>query len=284
MGKYIKIAEDELIEMYLSNAYKVDEICKYFNVSKFKIRSILINNNILSKSSKKYSYNDNEFESIDSEEKAYWLGFLYADGYVRSDKRGNELKLKLGVKDKEHLLKFKKIISNDDIPVVYEEYKNSKCYKVSINSKKIVSDLIKLGCTNKKSLTIEFPVIKNELKNHFIRGYFDGDGSISYSNKQIVLNFVSGSSKFLLEISSIFNSIGCKKANLVGNNENYKYIQYNTLNDLTLLFRYLYSSNSNIFLNRKKEKLIYIIDNFKELKDIINKQRRDKYDRDKQNI
>jgi len=283
MGKYIKIAEDELIEMYLSNTYKMYEICKYFNVSKFKIRSILIENNILSKSSKKYSYNDNVFESIDNEEKAYWLGFLYADGYVRSDKRGNELKLKLGVKDKEHLLKFKKFISNDDIPVVYEEYKNSKCYKVSINSKKIVNDLIKLGCVNKKSLTIEFPVIDNELKSHFIRGYFDGDGSISYSDKYIGLNFVSGSPKFLLEISSFFNSVGCKYANLVGSNENYKYIQYNTLNDLNLLFENLYS-NSNIFLNRKKEKLSHIIDNFNKLKSIINKKRRDKYDRDKQNI
>jgi hypothetical protein len=70
------------------------------------------------------------------------------------------------------------------------------------------------------------------LINHFIRGYFDGDGLISYSSKYIGLNFISGSSKFLSEISILFNLIGCKNANLVGSKENYKYIQYNTFNDL----------------------------------------------------
>ena len=244
MGKYIEIAETELIEMYLSNDYKVDEICKYFNVSKFKIRSILIKNNIVSKSSKKYSYNENIFENIDNEEKAYWLGFLYADGYVRSDKRCNELKLKLGVKDKEHLLKFKIFISDDEIPVVYEEYKNSKCYKVSINSKKIVNDLIKLGCINKKSLIIKFPIIKDELKNHFIRGYFDGDGSISYSKKMVLLNIISGSNIFLSEISKVFESIGTKNSNLVGVSNIYKYIQFSKMEDLYKIYQFLYKDSS----------------------------------------
>lgn len=276
MGKYIEIAETELIEMYLSNDYKVDEICKYFNVSKFKIRSILIKNNIVSKSSKKYSYNENIFENIDNEEKAYWLGFLYADGYVRSDKRGNELKLKLGVKDKEHLLKFKIFISDDEIPVFYEEYKNSKCYKVSINSKKIVNDLIKLGCINKKSLIIKFPIIKDELKNHFIRGYFDGDGSISYSKKMVLLNIISGSNIFLSEISKVFESIGTKNSNLVGVSNIYKYIQFSKMEDLYKIYQFLYK-DSSIFLDRKKIKYTYIIDNYKNIIDEINLNRRISY-------
>jgi len=243
----------------------------------------------------KYYYNEKFFEIINSEEKAYWLGFLYADGYIQEIRRRNKIKamqLSIGLakKDESHLYKFlhsidsNVLVSDKKVKIKNKEYLSSI---IKVSNTKMCRDLIKLGCAPRKSLTLKFPTqnqVPFEYINHFIRGYFDGDGSISYSNKQIVLNFVSGSSKFLLEISSIFNSIGCKNANLVGSNENYKYIQYNTLNDLTLLFRYLYSSNSNIFLNRKKEKLIYIIDNFKELKDIINKQRRDKYDRDKQNI
>ena len=118
MGKYIKIAEDRVVEMYLSNDYKMSEICSYFGVSKMKIRTVLKNKNIESKTSKKYSYNENVFENIDNEESAYWLGFLYADGYVRyREKYGSELRLKLSVRDKDHLLKFKKFITSDDTTI-----------------------------------------------------------------------------------------------------------------------------------------------------------------------
>ena len=79
MGKYIELDENKLIEMYKSNIYTMSDLCEHFNVSKFKIRKVLLLNNIDSKSSKKYRYYDDIFETIDNEEKAYWLGFLYAE-------------------------------------------------------------------------------------------------------------------------------------------------------------------------------------------------------------
>ena len=270
--KYIKLPENEVIEIYLSNKLTMLEICSKFGVSKHKIRTLLKNNGIKSKSSKKYNYNDSIFENIDTEEKAYWLGFLYADGYVRERvKVGSELRLKLATIDKEHLIKFKNFITSDDIPIVYAEYKNSKSCKVSINSKKIVSDIINKGCINKKSRIIEFPTfLPEKLISHFIRGYFDGDGSISYSDKQIGLNFVSGSKKFLEEISQKLKiEANCKNANLVGSSENYKYIQFSSKDDLYKLYDYFYK-NSSVYMDRKKEKYTYITDNFTELKEKIN--------------
>jgi len=302
-GSFKIINNSLLIDMYLSKKYNVNEICLKFSISKTKILSILSKNNIILKSSKKYSYNDNIFENIDTEEKAYWLGFLYADGYVRERKNiGSELRLKLSIIDKDHLLKFKKFISDDEnIPIVYEEsknkkkklndtdiqeyYNNSKTYKISINSKKIVSDLIKLGCVNKKSSIIEFPNINESFYKDFIRGYFDGDGSISYSKKAIVLNFVSGSLNFLKRISYELNkNCNCKHANLIGSSDSYKYICYTSLSDIESIYNYLYVCDENIIkLERKLAKIKHVIENYNNIINSINEGRRFKY-KNKQNI
>lgn len=273
MPAFININENEVISMYLLKSFTIKDICEYFGVSKMKIRTILKKNKVESKSSKKYEYYDEIFNCIDTEEKAYWLGFLYADGYVRQRKSGSELRLKLSSKDKNHLLKFKKFISPDDIKVTYDIYNKSESYKISISSKKIVSDLIKNGCVNRKSNKIEYPNIHTSLNNHFIRGYFDGDGSISYG-KSITLNFVSGSFKFLNEISNTLNyESKCKKANLVGRSENFRYLSYTTLDDIEKLYKYLYFE-STVFLERKRERIEYIISNYTNIKKDINKNRR----------
>lgn len=285
-GNKKDLCEKEIIILYESGELTTKEICDKYQISKHKLRTLLKNNGVKSKSSKKYLYNNDIFENIDSEYKSYWLGFLFADGYVRNRKNfGSELKLKLCASDKKHLIKFKNFMTNDNIPIIYEEYRNSKSYKISINSKKIVSDLMNKGCVNKKSKIIEFPeFISEELLSHFIRGYFDGDGSISYSGRHINLNFVCGS-KIFLEKLSLFLSLktNCKIANLVGSSENYKYLSYSSKDDLYKLYDYLYN-NANIFLDRKKEKYDYIIQNYQELKNKINKEYRERYDRNKQNL
>ena len=291
MPKLIILPEIEVIDMYLSNLYTTKEICTFFKVSKPTIRKLLLKNNIKSKLSYKYEYYNDVFEVIDTEEKAYWFGFLYADGYVRK-RKSCELRLKLSIIEKDHLLKFKKFISSDDIPVVYEEtinkkiknnsnYKKSKTFKISVNSNKIVNDLISKGCVSKKSKVIEFPNISENLLCHFIRGYFDGDGCVSYSN-QTTVSMVSGSSIFLDSVSKELNrNSGCKTSNLVGRSENYKILKYSTKEDISLIYCYLYQ-NSNIFLDRKKIKFQYLIDNYEELIDKKNKYRRYLYKKNNQ--
>ena len=133
----------------------------------------------------KYTVDSKYFDNIDNEEKAYWLGFLYADGYVRTYHKSGQLKLKLNVKDKEHVELFKKcIISNQKIVDNIEKLKkNGKEYTshsstLNIYSVELVNDLIKHGCVQNKTQKIRFPEIDENLKYHFIRGYFDGDGCI----------------------------------------------------------------------------------------------------------
>lgn len=127
---------------------------------------------------RKYNLNENFFDVL-NEKSAYWLGFLYADGYVRmKDGKSGELKLKLKDTDKNHIEKFLKDI-NCDKPIKCGIDNKSKFCSVTIYSNLLVNKLFDLGCVNNKTQKIRLPELTEELISHFIRGYFDGDGSIS---------------------------------------------------------------------------------------------------------
>lgn len=127
----------------------------------------------------RYVQDDSYFEKIDTERKAYWLGFLYADGCVSERSKNSKIIImQLHPKDKYILEELLKDL-NSNRPI----YVNKKGY-VSINiiSTKMANDLINLGCIPKKSLVLKFPtenIVPKQLYNHFIRGYMDGDGCIS---------------------------------------------------------------------------------------------------------
>ncbi|MHC0037906.1 hypothetical protein [Pseudoneobacillus sp. C159] len=148
--------------------------------------------------SNKYTANYDVFEVIDNEEKAYWLGFLYADGNVRTaeskdnyQQKGYTVSLRLHVQDIKHLYKFKEFTQTTS-PVVYEEKFTGGAIRhqcvLNIHSKKMCQDLINWGCTPRKSLALQFPKhLPKNLINHFVRGYFDGDGHIKREKMGIEL-------------------------------------------------------------------------------------------------
>lgn len=164
-----------------------------------------------------FSINNNVFSKIDSEEKAYWLGFLYADGYVSTN--SNVFGMSLSVKDYDHLIKFKSFLEwNGEIKILTTHQFNSKdshgkngnllqIGKIAICNKKIKNDLIKLGCVPQKSLILKFPTkeqVPEKFVLHFIRGYFDGDGTIgkyrhSIKNKRLEESLLIVGTKDMLE-------------------------------------------------------------------------------------
>lgn len=143
----------------------------------------------------KYKYNKDFFEKIDNENKAYWLGFLYADGcinrYYRNEKlKAMSLEIGLGKKDEEHLVKFLNDIESN-VPVKYKTSKikdnTYESARIVVCNTKMCRDLIDLGCTPQKSLTLDFPsfdIVPKEYMWDFIRGYIDGDGNIFYGEYQ----------------------------------------------------------------------------------------------------
>lgn len=146
-----------------------------------------------SEANQKYNRNSKYFSNIDTPNKAYFLGLIYADGNVSDNNRhvGNRhymLTITLQEEDVGVLERIK-----DDIeysgPLRYYElskkYPNHKnVYTLCINDQYMIDDLIQLGVPPRKSLILTFPIwLRPDLVRHFIRGYFDGDGNIYHDIK-----------------------------------------------------------------------------------------------------
>lgn len=133
---------------------------------------------------RKYRVNDSFFETIDTEEKAYWLGFISADGcvYIKKNSGSKILEISLNIKDVNHLVKLNKSLDSN-----YPIIQNTNSCRVSIVSRKIYQDLLKLGVTERKSKTLIPPIeqIPSNLMFHYIRGYFDGDGGFTTHDKYL---------------------------------------------------------------------------------------------------
>ena len=140
------------------------------------------------------------FDSIDTEEKAYWLGFIFADGTINSSpleinkKPKYTIEISLKADDFHHLKKFNTFMKYKKNGVKIQD---AKCGKVickrcrwTITDKHLWETLNNYGCTPKKSLTLKFPdenIFKSkDLIRHFIRGYFDGDGCFT----RIILQYL----------------------------------------------------------------------------------------------
>lgn len=245
--------QDDVLEQYelLKNIHKV---AKHFNTSVGPIKKILKSNGI-DLTNRRYEVNHNYFDEIDTEEKAYWLGFLFADGYIRERKTGNSLEMKLSIKDKHHLEKFRDSIgSNHNIVDGFNKVKykggisSSHMSSLAIYSGRLVESIKSQGFHSRKTFTIETPKINDHLIHHFIRGFFDGDGSFSFTeNKRNTTGFVCASEKFREFIINelydngitikYYGGINLYIQNKMGNNKFYNYI-YN---------------NATIYLERKKE-------------------------------
>jgi len=255
----VKISSEK--EEYIKNNYLIEStksISEKLNISKPCLLRYAKKYNLKIKSSKLYNCDENFFEKIDTEEKAYWLGFLYADGYVRMRKSSSEMRLKLSIKDVDHVKKFNDTVkSNNEIKV------KGKYAISSVNQKKFVKHLVDKGCINKKSLIIKFPYFLEEnLKRHFIRGYFDGDGNIKFTiKKRPSFNMVCGSMCFLESIKKeISNDCNIRNPKIfLSKNKKYGRVFWNAIPDIITIYFYLYK-NSNIYLNRKKDKFLKIIE------------------------
>lgn len=208
---------------------------------------------------KKYTCDDNVFETIDTEEKAYWLGFLYADGCVY--KSGNVYVIEVGLSfnDVGHLIKFKNFLKSDH-PLNLKNRKGYKSCAITIRNQKMASDLMTKGCVPNKSLTLTFPsdeIVPKRLKHHFIRGYFDGDGCVygSENNRTYSVSFV-GTDEFLTEMQTVlFDELKLTKTAIKKSKGKAYETAWGGIENCGKLFQYLYN-DCTICLYRKLEKFI----------------------------
>lgn len=205
---------------------------------------------------RKWKVNEKYFENIDNSEKAYWLGFIAADGCIIKDKINNtyRLEISLAIKDLLHLKQFRKNIELEKEVTIRKDYKS--CY-IRVNSTSLCKDLIKLGITPAKSKTLMFPKTLNEYTKDFIRGYFDGDGCVTISGKKSNNDYKLLKTKlFILGTENILKGI-IDSSNInvkyhKRSDANVHYMNVTTKDKVESFYNYIYFENC-VCLSRKKE-------------------------------
>lgn len=173
--------KDKIIELY-NKGTSMREISRLFdNIHYNTIKKILVAEGIILRGRHQSRLNDTRqediFAQIDTEEKAYWLGFIAADGCISN----NVFTITLKESDISHLEKLQIFFKSIIKPVLIVE--NKSC-RLDIYCHSIIQDLQKWGITERKSLSLLPPLaIPEEFHYDWIRGYYDGDGGISYSKK-----------------------------------------------------------------------------------------------------
>jgi len=230
------------------------DILNKWGISERHYKEIILKfNGELRKVEKWYKFNQYYFENIDTEDKAYFLGFIIADGCVSR----NSNTIKITQKETEILYEFKKYIESE-APVFNSKKRNISSF--SITSNKTKKDLENLGIHSNKTMIIKYPNIPLELQNHFMRGVFDGDGCISLrtdkrnNSQRGQVNICSGSFDF---INEYYNRL-VKYAILSGKNKirnpkgSYYVADWGGLSDVEKIHEFLYK-DATVFLSRKKE-------------------------------
>lgn len=201
------------------------------------------------KNQRKYKVNDNFFKKID-EKSSYILGLWAADGHIR----GNQLSLTQNKKDI-YIMKriLKEMESNNPLNIHY-----SNNIYFNIHSNDIVNDIKKIfGDFNKKTFDLNFPNIENKYLPDFIRGFFDGDGCITYqkNEKCYTSSIISASEIFINKLFKILNDNIEDFGGKLKINKGY-HVLVMGVNDTRRLGKYIYKNidNSSLYLKRKKEK------------------------------
>lgn len=251
-GKFEEETYQEMVKLYESGLSTI-QIGKKYGVHGGSVHDVLKKRGVkfrsISESKRKYQLNHSEFQCIDSQETAYWLGFLLADGCVV----GNDVVLQLKEQDKEHLQCFKDFLKCD-YPLRYR--KKSKSYRLDIRSAKMSQDLISQGCIPKKSLRLEFPMTIPSYYRSLIRGYFDGDGSIhSDPSGNTIVNF-AGTEPFLADIQETIHEATNAKGSIRKHSKSkVYYLKYSGSFQSEAVGQYLYK-DATVFLRRKYDRFL----------------------------
>lgn len=247
-----------IIQMYCKDKYTMTKIGETFGVSKTVISRVLKEQQIQNNDKHKYQCNYQAFKIIDSSEKAYWLGFLAADGciYKRKNSNSNFISVNIHSKDNEHLQKFLEFL-NANIPIktIIQQggySNNTPMSRITINSKDMVEDCVDKGIVPRKSLVLEPPKIDEKYYLPFILGYFDGDGSIYQTSQGAFGISIEGTKELLEWINSILH-IANKLEKRNNDDTNNYYIRCGGINKPYEIMKKLYDSCS-IHLDRKYKK------------------------------
>jgi hypothetical protein len=260
--------EQQIVSLY-QKGMSPTNIAKQFGMWQTTVHNIVKRSGIkmrtMSEANTRYLRDEHVFDEINTEEAAYWLGFIAADGTVRKD----SLKITLLSIDIDHLKKFGTWISPTR-PISIETMKGrttTSC-TIKIGSQYLVQQIATFGVVPDKTHTMkslpilhQHPFLHDLLMRHYLRGFFDGDGHISKmhipSNRRRI-EITAYHKELLSEIQEWFiRATGVEPVSILHNhNRAWRYIKSG--DEIKKILRYLYG-NATIYLDRKYELAMNIL-------------------------
>lgn len=234
---------------FFDSQYTKNQIYSFCHKNNCKIKKISKEekSKIQSANSRKWNINQDFFKTW-SRDMAYILGFWFADGCIYG---GKIFDITIHKKDKYLIKKIAEKLGYEG-PVL--DYVDRQSSRINFSCVVIYRDLIELGGSENKSLTIQFPKVPKEYLSDFIRGYFDGDGCImNLKGGRINSAFTCGSKDFLDSLLEILK----KEAGVEGGSYDSSCMSLKFgKKDSIKLGNFMYKDNPELFLLRKKEKFI----------------------------
>ena len=280
LEKSLNISKTELKKLSINLAIKeyvetspydrsIDKISIKYGINKKTLTKYLKDRNVeITKKANGYAFNEHIFNDINTEEKAYWLGFLYADGYIT--KTGKSVGLGLSIKDIDHMKKYNSFLDYPGGLNISETHqfgskehygKNGNTLmmvRTEIKNENLWKDLYDKGCVPNKSLILTFPsteIFHNDIDLilAFIRGYFDGDGTLgkyqhSKTNPNMEESLIFVGTKNFLEGVQKYLGKGflMQKPNCSDKTYRLSYSTKKAFNAASLMY-----NNATIYLQRK---------------------------------
>lgn len=265
----------EIVRLY-QEEWATKKIADRFGISTVAVLGILKRRNVIIRSQselqRKYPIDETFFDVIDTQEKAYFLGILYADGY--NDTSRNSVNLSLKEEDKRLLVDLSNLIQPSK-PLQFIKLQQptwSDQYRLVIANKHISKRLAELGCIKAKSYTLSFPdFFPLELVPHFIRGYYDGDGSLMCHNNKIYSISIVGTESFCSALAKIFKkelAVGSYiRARHKDKKHNIRMLEISGNRQVLRVLNWLYC-DATIYLKRKQKKYLDLMEYHKTIKQI----------------
>lgn len=260
-NKWYDDNKDMIMELYYSGK-KIPDICEELVCNKSMIYRKFNEWNIKRRKRIKstercnaiYNVDSHYFDSIDCEHKAYWLGFMVSDGFVNE----KEISFCLKKDDIEAIESFRNDLKSNHL-IKFNKDGNPF---ITIVCKNLCDSLHSYGLHNRKSWDFDIEAIVNKLpkeyEHHFIRGLFDGDGSIKYYDypylKKTQFHFGYTGLKNVCEY--IKNKLNIQRELIHEGNTTYTLVSRNFKN-INDIYNYLYK-DATIYLSRKHETFLKI--------------------------
>lgn len=248
---------ERIVRDYREGKYSARELAAKYSISKTAVLRILYENNIDVKNHKLVNQQliDDYFKIIDCEEKAYFLGFIFADGSVSNKK---QLTIDINERDIDLLISFREKI-HSGCKITTRIKGKSSMSRLVIKNENFVNHLYKYGIVpNKTENTKHLPInlIPKELRRHFLRGLIDGDGWLSRPQIKhrtgyhigLVTKYVSTAQDFVDMINEFLTESWNNK--ILNKNNKYAVVQLQNKQQVKQLATALYADNK-ICLSRK---------------------------------